>query len=95
MSRRIDHSGVRKLIEVYESEQFIHVVYEYFSGKDLLRRIQMKKSYTEEDVMCLSKALLGTISYLHEKNIIVRNLSLDNLFLAYFIYSFNIKKRLW
>ncbi len=83
MSRRIDHVGVRRLIEVYESEQYIHVVYEYLKGKDLIARIQLKKTYTEDDVAYLAKSLLNTISYLHEKSIIVRNLSPENLFLAY------------
>ena len=67
---------------MYESDQYVHVVYEYLEGKDVISRIQYKNTYAEKDVSWLAKSLLKVVNYIHEKNIMIRNLSPESLFLA-------------
>lgn len=81
MSRRINHPGIIRLLEIYESEQYVHVVYDQLKGKELMAKIQSTKTYAEEDVSIIAHAVLSILSYIHESNIILRNLSPDSLFL--------------
>lgn len=43
--RMIDHNHTIKLYEVYESEKYIHLVFEYLDGGELFERIKSKGNY--------------------------------------------------
>ena len=78
----MSHPGIVQLYEVYESDQYVHVVYEYIKGTDLFTTIKAQQHYTETDAMIVMKALLGVINYFHEKNIIHRDIKPENILLT-------------
>jgi len=82
--RRIDHEKVIKLYEVYESQDYIHLVMEYLKGGELLLHLQNKGVYSEKNACELIKCVLEALEYLHSKNIIHRDLKPENLIIMYF-----------
>jgi calcium-dependent protein kinase len=82
--RRIDHSNVIKMYEVYESELYVHLILEYLKGGELFQQIQRKGVYSEKDAAIAIKCLLSALAYCHERNIIHRDLKPENLILMYY-----------
>jgi serine/threonine protein kinase len=41
----INHENIIKMNEVYESDKYIHLVFEYLEGGELFERIKSKGSY--------------------------------------------------
>lgn len=80
--RAIDHEHIIKLYEVYESDKYIHLVFEYLEGGELFERIKSKGLYQEKDAINVMRNLLLALEYLHNKGIIHRDLKPENLILA-------------
>lgn len=78
----LNHPGLLKLLDIYETDQFVQLVTEPFNGSDLLSSLKSKGQYTELDIISIMKALLEVILYLHENRIIYRDLRPENVFLA-------------
>jgi len=47
--RMVDHNNCVRLIEVLETQPCLHLVLEYVEGCDLLEKIQLAGTFTEED----------------------------------------------
>jgi len=80
--------NLEKLIDYKKTDNNIYLVTEYCNGgnlsKCLKKYIQIFKTpFTEEIVQYLMRQILNGLSFLHSKNIIHRDLRLDNL-LVYF-----------
>lgn len=43
--RQIEHDHIIKLYEVYESDKYIHLAFEYLEGGELFERIKSKGLY--------------------------------------------------
>ena len=43
--RFIEHENIIKLYEVYESDKYIHLIFEYLDGGELFERIKSKGLY--------------------------------------------------
>ena len=80
--------NLEKLIDYKKTDNNIYLVTEYCNGgnlsKCLKKYIQIfKRPFTEEIVQYLMRQILNGLSFLHSKNIIHRDLRLDNI-LVYF-----------
>jgi serine/threonine protein kinase len=53
------------LPEVYESDKYIHLVFEYLEGGELFERIKSKGLYHEKDATNVMRNLLKALDYLH------------------------------
>jgi serine/threonine protein kinase len=89
--RNIDHEYIIKLYEVYESDKYIHLVFEYLEGGELFERIKSKGLYHEKDATNVMRNLLQALDYLHERGIIHRDLKPENLILASKDNDYNLK----
>lgn len=87
----IDHNHTIKLYEVYESEKYIHLVFEYLDGGELFERIKSKGNYQEKDAINVMRNLLEALDYLHSKGIVHRDLKPENLILASKDNDYNLK----
>ena len=76
-----------KLHDIYESEQYVHLVLENFNIPKLVKFIIGKANYSENDAMKLMKSLLKTIDDMHSENILYRNFNLDNIYVKYYEYN--------
>ena len=70
------------LYEVYEDPDATYIVLERIQGDILINRIIQKKKYTEFDAKEVVRNLLLGVRHCHNKDIAIRNLTLDNLLLV-------------
>ena len=80
--RSVDHPNIIKIFEVYESDKYIHLVFEYLEGGELFEKIKSKGLYSEKDAINVMRDLLEALDYLHAKGIVHRDLKPENLILA-------------
>ena len=82
--KEISHENIVKLYEKKETTNNYFLVMELCNGgslTDCLEEYQNKngKPFSEEIVQYLMKQIIGAIKYLHNKNIIHRDIKLDNI----------------
>jgi calcium-dependent protein kinase len=77
---KLDHPNIVRLEEVYESQSELYLIQELCLGGDLFDRLddQPDIHYTEAQCARLVKQMLSSVRYLHSKNIIHRDLKLEN-----------------
>ena len=76
----LDHPNIVCLEEVYEGDTELYLTQELCGGGDLFDRLEQKVdySYTEAECARLVMRIISSVSYLHSKNIIHRDLKLEN-----------------
>lgn len=79
MMKYLDHPGILKLFDVYETDQYVQLVTESFQSGDLFTALKTKGKYTEGDVALIMRELLKIVSYLHENLIIHRDIKPENV----------------
>lgn len=77
--RRVRHSYIVHLVEVFESKDRIYMVMELATGGELFDRIVAKGSFTERDATRVLQMVLDGIRYLHSLGITHRDLKPENL----------------
>ena len=82
--KEIDHPNIIKLVEVKETTQFYYLVMELCNGGGLSECLEeyqkkYKKPFPEETVQFLMKQIVDGINYLHKRNILHRDIKLDNI----------------
>ena len=78
----ISHENIIKIFEVYEDQDYVHLVLEYLKGGELFQHIMEKGVYDEQDAVSVMKNLLNPLKYIHLMGIIHRDLKPENLILS-------------
>ena len=73
--------GIANLLEVFENSQHVFLVMVYAKGGDLLRYLKSKSRLSEDEARPLFLKILIGICGLHAKNILHRDIKLDNILL--------------
>lgn len=76
----LDHPNVICLEEVFEGENELYLTQELCRGGDLFDRLDEQPDYCYTEARCagLVKQIIASVSYLHSKDIIHRDLKLEN-----------------
>lgn len=75
------HPNVVDYITYYDESDYFYIITEYLPGSDIFTQIRKEgKVFTELECRRIIKSLLITVKSLHDKNIIHRDLKLENLF---------------
>lgn len=90
--RSLDHPNIVKYVDFFESSDKMYLVEEFMPGGDFFDRVaNSRRYYAEEEVRCIISSLLEAIMYYHDRNIVHRDLKLENLLLSSANKKFSIK----
>lgn len=79
--RVMRHPSVVKLYETYETEKHYLFVMELCAGGDLLSYVRKRRKLNEVLAKYLFKQIIEGIGYIHSKNILHRDIKLENILL--------------
>ncbi|OMJ94186.1 hypothetical protein SteCoe_2668 [Stentor coeruleus] len=79
--KNLDHPNIVKLFEVYDDDDYYHLVTEFVQGGELLDYVMKRKYLSESDAKCFMKQILSGVAYCHSNNIVHRDLKLNNILL--------------
>lgn len=77
--RRVRHTNIIQLMEVFETAERVYMVMELATGGELFDRIIAKGSFTERDATRVLQMVLDGVKYLHTLGITHRDLKPENL----------------
>lgn len=82
--RDLDHPNIVKFFEVYQDDEYFHLVMEYCSGGQVLERFTSEKCFGEAETAKIMGKAFSAVKYLHENGIVHRDIKPEN-----FLYSSN------
>mmetsp|Transcript_32777 Transcript_32777/g.87990 ORF Transcript_32777/g.87990 Transcript_32777/m.87990 type:complete len:570 (-) Transcript_32777:44-1753(-) len=74
----MDHPHIARLVDVYETEEYIYLVMECMEGGELFDRVTELKRFSERDAANTTWQMLLALNYIHSRNIVHRDLKLEN-----------------
>ncbi|KAJ6470590.1 kinase-like domain-containing protein [Mycena vitilis] len=77
----LKHPNIVRLYDVFETDKFFGIILEYASGGELFDHILAHRFLKERDAVRLFAQLVSGVWYMHQKNIVHRDLKLENLLL--------------
>lgn len=78
---RMRHPSVVKLFETFETGRHILLVMELCAGGDLLNYVRKRRKLDEDCAKVIFKQIIEGLGYIHSKNILHRDIKLDNILL--------------
>ena len=79
LMKNLRHSSIVKLLDTFETKNYILIIMENISGGDLLSFVKKRTKLNEKTCKFIFKQLLQAIKFIHTKNIIHRDIKLDNV----------------
>jgi len=77
--KSLDHPNICKLLEVYECNQYVYLVTEYFAGGDLLDRLLAASYLDESTVQDIVRQIAGALRHAHSRGIAHRDVKPENV----------------
>uniref|UniRef100_A0A8C7CZC4 non-specific serine/threonine protein kinase n=1 Tax=Oncorhynchus kisutch TaxID=8019 RepID=A0A8C7CZC4_ONCKI len=77
--KRVNHAHIIHLEEVFETQKRMDLVTELCEGGELKELLQKNTRFTEEETRHIINSLAEAIVYLHKKDIVHRDLKLENI----------------
>ena len=75
----LNHPNIIKIYCYYTYENYLYNVMEYAKGGELTQYINSKKDIPEEKIKSIFKQIYDAVKYIHNKNIIHRDLKTNNV----------------
>ncbi|GAN10721.1 calcium/calmodulin-dependent protein kinase I [Mucor ambiguus] len=77
--KQVRHPHIVSMHNLYESIDAVYIVTDLASGGELFQQLLKKGSYTEKDASNLTRQMLEGLQYLHERDIVHRDMKPENL----------------
>ena len=87
--RELDHPNIAKYEEIKKTKNHYYIIMEYCNGGELYKALEKymekhnNKPFTQEIVQHLMRQIINAFKYIHGKNIIHRDIKLENILLNY------------
>jgi len=85
------HPNIIKLEQVFETPDEISVVMELMEGGELWDKIYVTKRFNEKEAIRITREILSAVDYLHDINIVQRDLKPENLLCTTKDANFSVK----
>lgn len=82
MKRLRDGPYIVRLLDVFRGPTETHLVMEQMKGGDLLERLVEKEVFSEYESRRISRRLIEAVVFCHKKNIVHRDIKLENILLT-------------
>lgn len=79
--KKIHHSNIIRLLEVFESSKHFFIVMEYAGAGDLLHYVKKKRRLQETEARFIFKQILYGLGHCHCRSVLHRDIKLDNVLL--------------
>ena len=86
----LNHPGIVKFKEVFESRRYVKIIMEHIEGGDLLKKIN-SGTITENDLKAIIRQVLEAIKYLHGIGVIHRDIKPENVLLKHIENGYQVK----
>jgi CHASE2 domain-containing sensor protein len=73
------HNRIPKLVDSFEEESEFYLVQEFIDGQSLEDEIKQVGQFSEAEVIALLEDVLPTLAFIHQHNVVHRDLKPDNL----------------
>ncbi len=86
--KHLNHLNIIKLHDIKKSKNYYYTIFEYCNGGHLSKSIENYiekhgKPFPEEIIQHLMRQIINVLQYIHEKEIVHRQISSDNILLNY------------
>ncbi|KAK3748438.1 hypothetical protein QZH41_017310, partial [Actinostola sp. cb2023] len=81
--KRIEHDHLIHLEELYETSKRMYLVMELCDAGGLEKLLEQKKRFTEKETLTVIQQLTSAVAYLHDLDIVHRDLKLENILLSH------------
>ena len=78
--KKLNHPNIVKIHEFYSNSNYYQIITEYCKKGELLKYI--KRSFTEKQLAVIFYQILSGLIYLHDKNIVHKNIKLKNIMIV-------------
>ncbi|MDJ0843804.1 SUMF1/EgtB/PvdO family nonheme iron enzyme [Crocosphaera sp.] len=75
----LKHEQIPAIYDHFEDKNYLYLVEEYIDGEDLIKEFNREGQFNEEKIQSLLKELLPVLDYLHQRNLLHRDIKPDNI----------------
>ena len=79
LMKKLNHPNITKILELFEEKEYILIIMEYINGGNLFSFLKKHRKVSEKTAKLLYKQIILGIKYMHEKNIVHRDIKLENI----------------
>jgi len=98
LKKNLNFKFIYRILDYFETETHILIIMEYICG-DLLNYIRKRSKLPEQISKIIFKQLMEGLNYIHKKNIVHRDIKLDNILIdltnTIKICDFGVSKRIF
>ena len=69
-------------LQSQQQEQFFYLVQEYIDGENLEEELVRRGEFSESEILFVMRSILPVLQFVHDKNIIHRDIKSDNILLG-------------
>ncbi|MCL1472725.1 bifunctional serine/threonine-protein kinase/formylglycine-generating enzyme family protein [Argonema antarcticum] len=76
------HPQIPDLLAFFEQDNRFYLVQEFIDGQDLFKELQQRGKFSEQEVRKLLAELLPVLDFIHQQNVIHRDIKPDNIIIS-------------
>ena len=79
LMKKLNHPNITKILEMFDDEKYFMIIMEYINGGNLFSFVKKRRKLSEKTAKFLFRQIILGIKYIHEQNIVHRDIKLENL----------------
>lgn len=80
--KSLSHSNIVKFEHFFEDDENVYILLELCTNQSMSELLRRRKRLTELEVQCYLVQIISALNYIHDKNVIHRDLKIGNLFIS-------------